>query len=244
MCVASEVSSLVSRLPSARARLGILTRGPSRAIDFEIASVAPSRDSRTGPTMFEARLAQGAVLKKVLDSVKDLVTDANFEADPQEGFKLQAMDSSHVSLVSLKLHANGFEHYRCDRPLTMGMNLMNMVRARERRIYFFFFERVTSRDRGSRVPRRGGVDTIRLARGSSSSTRRARARRVVRSSWGIGGRACGRVVERARVIFMHRASRVDASTRARGRRGANGRARGWRLTVGWYFEPRARRRKC
>ena len=106
--------------------------------------------------MFEARLAQGAVLKKVLDSVKDLVTDANFEADPQEGFKLQAMDSSHVSLVSLKLHANGFEHYRCDRPLTMGMNLMNMVRARERRIYFFFFERVASRDRGSRVARRGG----------------------------------------------------------------------------------------
>ena len=127
--------------------------------------------------MFEARLAQGAVLKKVLDSVKDLVTDANSEADPQEGFKLQAMDSSHVSLVSLKLHANGFEHYRCDRPLTMGMNLMNMVRARERRIYFFFFERVTSRDRGSRVPRRGGVDTIRLARGSSSSTRRAREAR-------------------------------------------------------------------
>ena len=194
--------------------------------------------------MFEARLAQGAVLKKVLDSVKDLVTDANFEADPQEGFKLQAMDSSHVSLVSLKLHANGFEHYRCDRPLTMGMNLMNMVRARERRIYFFSSSasRRATAVRASRVG--GGVDTIRLARGSSSSTRRARARRVVRSSWGIGGRACGRVVERARVIFMHRASRADASTRARGRRGANGRARGWRLTVGWYFEPRARRRKC
>ena len=65
--------------------------------------------------MFEARIKQGAVLKKVLDSVKDLVTDANFEADPVEGFKLQAMDSSHVSLVSLKLHADGFEHYRCDR---------------------------------------------------------------------------------------------------------------------------------
>jgi len=78
--------------------------------------------------MFEARIKQGAVLKKVLDSVKDLVTDANFEADPVEGFKLQAMDSSHVSLVSLKLHADGFEHYRCDRALTMGMNLANMVR--------------------------------------------------------------------------------------------------------------------
>ena len=55
------------------------------------------------------------------------------------------------------------------------------------------------------------------------------------------------MVERARVIFIHRASRADASTRARGRRGANGRARGWRLTVGWYFEPRhaqAKMLKC
>jgi hypothetical protein len=78
--------------------------------------------------MFEARLNQGRILKQVLDSVKDLVTDANFEADPAEGFKLQAMDSSHVSLVALKLHKDGFEFYRCDRPLTMGMNLANMVR--------------------------------------------------------------------------------------------------------------------
>ena len=78
--------------------------------------------------MFEARLNQGSILKKVLDSIKDLVTDANFEADPMDGFKLQAMDSSHVSLVSLKLHSDGFAHFRCDRPLTMGMNLANMVR--------------------------------------------------------------------------------------------------------------------
>ena len=78
--------------------------------------------------MFEARLNQGSILKKVLDSIKDLVTDANFEADPMDGFKLQAMDSSHVSLVSLRLRAEGFEHFRCDRPLTMGMNLANMVR--------------------------------------------------------------------------------------------------------------------
>ena len=78
--------------------------------------------------MFEARLNQGSILKKVLDSIKDLVTDANFEADPMDGFKLQAMDSSHVSLVSLRLRADGFEHFRCDRPLTMGMNLANMVR--------------------------------------------------------------------------------------------------------------------
>jgi len=77
--------------------------------------------------MFEARLIQGGLLKKVLDVTKDLVTDANFDCS-QDGFNLQAMDSSHVSLVSLKLRSDGFEHYRCDRNLSMGMNLKNMVK--------------------------------------------------------------------------------------------------------------------
>ena len=38
------------------------------------------------------------------------------------------MDSSHVSLVSLLLRADGFEHYRCDRSLSMGMHLGNMAK--------------------------------------------------------------------------------------------------------------------
>ena len=77
--------------------------------------------------MFEARLIQGSLLKKVLESIKDLVTDANFDCS-NNGFALQAMDSSHVSLVALLLRSDGFEHYRCDRNMTMGMNLSNMVR--------------------------------------------------------------------------------------------------------------------
>ena len=36
------------------------------------------------------------------------------------------MDSSHVSLVSLNLRADGFDHFRCDRAFSMGMNLNNM----------------------------------------------------------------------------------------------------------------------
>jgi proliferating cell nuclear antigen len=38
------------------------------------------------------------------------------------------MDSSHVALVALLLRAEGFEHYRCDRNLSMGMNLNNMAK--------------------------------------------------------------------------------------------------------------------
>ena len=75
--------------------------------------------------MLELRLVQGSLLKKVLESIKDLVNDANFDCSAT-GFSLQAMDSSHVALVALLLRSEGFEHYRCDRNLSMGMNLNNM----------------------------------------------------------------------------------------------------------------------
>ena len=77
--------------------------------------------------MFEARLQQAQLLKKVLDAIKDLVTDANFDCSAT-GFSLQAMDSAHVSLVAMQLRSDGFEHFRCDRNLSMGMNLANMAK--------------------------------------------------------------------------------------------------------------------
>lgn len=35
------------------------------------------------------------------------------------------MDSAHVSLVSLKLNESGFESYRCDKSITLGINLVD-----------------------------------------------------------------------------------------------------------------------
>ncbi|TVU27818.1 hypothetical protein EJB05_19319, partial [Eragrostis curvula] len=85
------------------------------------------RESACAATMFELRLVQGSLLKKVLEAIRDLVTDANFDCS-ETGFSLQAMDSSHVALVALLLRSEGFEHYRCDRNLSMGMNLNNMAK--------------------------------------------------------------------------------------------------------------------
>lgn len=75
--------------------------------------------------MFEARLVQGSLLKKVLEAIKDLLNEAIFECS-STGIALQAMDSSHVSLVSFNIRSDGFETYRCDRNLSMGMNLVTM----------------------------------------------------------------------------------------------------------------------
>jgi hypothetical protein len=76
--------------------------------------------------MFEARLIQGSILKKILDAIKDLVTDASWDCSPN-GMSLQAMDTSHVSLVSVSLNSDGFDKYRCDRNLTLGMNLIRYI---------------------------------------------------------------------------------------------------------------------
>jgi len=75
--------------------------------------------------MFEARLNQAGLLKKILDAIKDLVTDANFDCNAS-GISLQAMDSAHVSLVSLLLRSDGFERYRADRNISLGINLASM----------------------------------------------------------------------------------------------------------------------
>ena len=40
----------------------------------------------------------------------------------------EVIHCSHVSLVSLNLRSDGFEHYRCDRNISMGMNLANMAK--------------------------------------------------------------------------------------------------------------------
>lgn len=73
-------------------------------------------------SMLEARFSEGAIFKKIIESFKDLITDANFEFSAG-GMSLQSMDSTHVVLVMLLMRADGFEKYRCDRTMPIGVNL-------------------------------------------------------------------------------------------------------------------------
>ena len=76
--------------------------------------------------MFEARLTSGSILKKVLEAVRELLNEATWDCN-SSGISLQAMDSSHVSLVSLSLKSEGFDTYRCDRNVSLGINLSALV---------------------------------------------------------------------------------------------------------------------
>ena len=78
--------------------------------------------------MFEATIEQGDVFKKIINAIGDLVQDANFECD-QEGMRLQAMDSSHVSLVTLWLAKDtAFSNFKCDKPISLGVNFASLTK--------------------------------------------------------------------------------------------------------------------
>ena len=48
--------------------------------------------------IFEAKIQDGTILKRIVDAIKDLVQDVNLDIS-SGGISLQAMDSSHVALV-------------------------------------------------------------------------------------------------------------------------------------------------
>ena len=96
--------------------------------------------------MFEARLAQGNLYRRVMEAIVSLVSDVNLECTSTGeavvvapwrlahgspvavGMNIQAMDSSHVCLVSVELAAESFDPYRCDKNITLGLNVTNFLK--------------------------------------------------------------------------------------------------------------------
>jgi proliferating cell nuclear antigen len=64
---------------------------------------------------------------QVVDAIKDLVQDCNFDCN-DSGIALQAMDNSHVALVSMLLNQDAFSPYRCDRNIALGVNLSSLTK--------------------------------------------------------------------------------------------------------------------
>jgi len=76
---------------------------------------------------FEAKLDHANILKKIIDAIKDLLGDCTWDCT-NTGMSLQSMDSSHVALVNVMMKCEGFERYKCDRNLNMGINLTSMAK--------------------------------------------------------------------------------------------------------------------
>ena len=53
--------------------------------------------------------------------------DCNFDCN-DAGIGLQAMDNSHVALVSMLLKSESFSPFRCDRTVALGINLTSLTK--------------------------------------------------------------------------------------------------------------------
>lgn len=72
--------------------------------------------------MFIAEFFEGLMLKKIVESIKDLVSEINLDINTT-GISLQAMDNSHVALVVLTLDKDGFAVFKCDQRMTIGISM-------------------------------------------------------------------------------------------------------------------------
>jgi len=74
---------------------------------------------------FSAALKEGDIFTKIVDSIKELTQECNFECT-SDGIECQCMDNSHVSLVKLRLNKDGFEEFTCKDDIRLGLNLTNL----------------------------------------------------------------------------------------------------------------------
>lgn len=84
--------------------------------------------------MLEVRLSEAKLLTAVLEAIKELTSECNFDCN-DSGVALQAMDNSHVALVAMLLCSDGFDPYRCARNLPLGINWTSLNKIVN--LYFF-----------------------------------------------------------------------------------------------------------
>ena len=80
-----------------------------------------------------------------------------------KGIQVQSMDSSKMALLFLLLHESAFAEFKCERPLSLGMNLSSLSK---------FFEMCNTRD-PLRMRYGAGTDTLKLQSVSSCADGRS-----------------------------------------------------------------------
>ncbi|EDO14623.1 hypothetical protein Kpol_264p9 [Vanderwaltozyma polyspora DSM 70294] len=75
--------------------------------------------------MLEAKFEEASFFKRIIDGFKDCVQLVNFQCK-DDGIIAQAVDDSRVLLVSLEIGSESFQTYRCDHPITLGIDLNSL----------------------------------------------------------------------------------------------------------------------
>lgn len=73
--------------------------------------------------LLNIKTIQASTIKLVIDAMKEILMDVNLEFD-DTGMKIVALDNTHIVLIHLKLEAEKFERYYCEKKLYVGINML------------------------------------------------------------------------------------------------------------------------
>lgn len=76
---------------------------------------------------FLMKTVQSTPFKILVEALKEILVECNILINAG-GVKIQAMDSSHVILIHLKLYAQNFEEFHCKAPKTVGVNMIQLFK--------------------------------------------------------------------------------------------------------------------
>ena len=76
---------------------------------------------------FLIRTVQSSAIRTLVEALKEILTDVNIELD-SSGMKIIAMDTSHVALIHMKLHAKNFEKFYCPKPVICGVSMLRLFK--------------------------------------------------------------------------------------------------------------------
>jgi len=75
--------------------------------------------------LLNIKTIQASTFKQVIDALKEILMDVNLEID-ETGIKIVAMDNTHIVLIHLKLEAEKFEIYECEKKIYVGINMLRL----------------------------------------------------------------------------------------------------------------------
>ena len=77
--------------------------------------------------LINIKTVQTGAFRILVEALKEILTDTNIIFD-ESGIKLIATDNSHIVLIHMKLLADKFEHFFCDKRLIVGLNMNNLYK--------------------------------------------------------------------------------------------------------------------
>jgi len=81
--------------------------------------------------MFEATINDTKSWRSSVEAIAALIDEGTFQID-SSGLKLRAMDPSQIALVDFEIPAKAFEKFRCDKPLTVGVDFAELSKITRR----------------------------------------------------------------------------------------------------------------